>query len=225
MSRFRRVPANFIQVLALAAVAASSVQAQPAPALPKPTGMELDLRIGSSQLGGADGTRSSVGARFAFYPWKGGLTRRIGVHIGGDYVQLGKVEGTLPGLAGLTETATYWYTFGTAVGVDVVRTPRFVLDTRIGVTADATETRFALEGNDSTGGPYGTSGDGFIDACETVAFRDRCSDDTRAAGTFAVGMRVWPVARVPWFVGVDFTRLTTGRSQVLATIGVGPGRR
>lgn len=199
--------------------------------LPKPTGMELDLRVGSIEFGDQNGSRTTVGGRFAFYPWKGEVTRRLGVHIAGDFVQLSKVEGTLTGLPGLTETATYWYTIGTALGVDVIRTPRFVLDTRFGVAGDSTETRFALEGDDSTttcvpgGGCFDSSSDGFVDVCDLVAFRNRCSDDTRAAGTLALGVRVWPVARVPWFVGLDYTWLTTGRSQILATIGVGPGRR
>ena len=59
----------------------------------------------------------------------------------------------------------------------------------------------------------------FDNVCDLVAFNDRCSDRTRFGGALGFGAR-W-IVKPSWqlFVGFDYTRLTTGRNVLVATVG------
>lgn len=189
------------------------------PTVPPPSG-ELELRIGSVELGGGDARKPVVGLRGAFYPWRGSVTRRLAVHVFGDYAELSRTEGTLPELATGAEASTRWFTVGSALGLDVVRTRRFAMDARVGGAVDGVTASFALEGDDYDEG----SPDGYVDVCNLRAFEDRCQTETRLAGVLALGARFWPRASGRWFIGADYSYLTTGRHQIAASIGLGSAR-
>ena len=133
------------------------------------------------------------------------------------------------GLPGRTQTSTQWYTFGPLLGFDVVRARRIVVDARVGGEFDVMRTTFGLEGDDTetmcVPTCITTGGDGFVDVCKLVAFSDQCHSRTRFAGVVALGVRGWPQAAKPWFVGVDYSANSVGRRRFVATIGLGPRRQ
>jgi hypothetical protein len=179
---------------------------------------EMDGRVGSVWLDGRDGAEVGVGGRLSLYPWRGTTSRRIGIHVIGDYSQLDRFEDFEPGLTGRTETSTHWFTAGSALGFDVVRTPRFAVDVRAGGAAAGTLTRFALERRADS------REDEFEDACDLVAFHDRCRHDVDFTGVIGLGARVWRTPGGRLFFGVDYAWHTRGHQQVVGTIGVRTAR-
>ena len=205
---------NRVNPPAAAQDAPAQSQGTQAPAL----AFEVDGRVGSVWPDGRDGAEVSVGGRLSLSPWHGPTIRRIGIQMIGDYSQLDRFEDFEPGLAGRTETSTHWFTAGSAVGFDIVRTPRFAMDLRAGGAAAGTLTRFALERR------AGSGEDEFEDACDLVAFHDRCSHNVAFTGVIGFGARVWRTPGGKLFVGIDYAWHTRGHQQVVGTIGIRTAR-
>ena len=181
-------------------------------------GFEVDLRVGAAALDEPDAdVKASVGGRVAVYPFNGTIARRIGFHVHGDYAELSRIEGFLPGLPGATRTTRHWFTVAPLVGFDLVLTPRFILDVRGGGAFDGTLTRFELEGDDSEDDE---SPDDFVDVCDLRAFEQYCHSRTRFTAVVAVGARFFPASNGHWSLGADFSANGVGRRQIVGTVGI-----
>jgi hypothetical protein len=159
-------------------------------------------------------TRPAAGGRLNLYFGRGPVERRLSLQIAVDWADLGAVEFFDPLLRSGARAEGHWFSVVPAFGVDVVRTRRMSMDVRAGPAILVDLTTFLLERHD----PDFDDSD-FENVCDLVAFEDRCHERVRGGGAVGVGARV--IVKPSWklFVGFDYTRLTTGRNVLVATVG------
>ena len=163
----------------------------------------------------------AVGGRFG-YNFAAPLGGRLGLHLLGDYAQLGSTEYTEAGL-GLVRREGHWFVFTPAISVDLVKTSRIVAGARVGPSIVGELTTFLLERSSSSctsvGGTVSCEGP-FENVCDLTAFEDRCAERYRAALALGGSVRWHPHRSWPLYVGVDYTWLTIDRNVLVGTIGL-----
>jgi hypothetical protein len=159
-------------------------------------------------------TRPSAGGRLNLYFGSGRFERRLSFQIAVDWAELGASEFVDERLGSGARAEGHWVSVVPALGVDLVRTPRLSADARIGPAILVDLTTFLLQRHD----PDFDESD-FENVCDLVAFKDRCNERVRGGGAVGVGARF--IVKPSWklFVGFDYTRFTTGRNVLVATVG------
>ena len=225
-------------VAGLATLALALLLMAIAPALaqgPTPSskaGAAFELRLGSlwpqpplilDRDDGDPPTTSSfaIGGRFG-YNFAEPLGGRLGLHLVGDYAELGSAEYVEAGL-GLVRREGHWFVFTPAVSVDLLKTSRIVASARAGPSVIGELTTFLLERSDPSctysGGVYSCEGD-FDNVCDLTAFEDRCAEHYRAALALGGGIRWHPHRTWPLYFGIDYTWLSPDQNVLVGTIGL-----
>lgn len=178
--------------------------------------LELDFRLGSIWPGEAEQNAPSFGGRMALYLWDGPLAQRLSVQATGDYRGLGSKALPDDGFADPLRATRSIFALGAALGYDVVRTPRFVVDVRGGVMfmREATSIETRVRAGSSL------SDDVWETVCHFEGFRADCQSDRDVPATIAIGARRYFGAFGDYYAGVDYTRVLDGRNILVGSFGL-----
>ena len=212
------------RVLLAGAIAGASLllvptagSAQPGPAAttasPAP---ELDLRVGALWPESGAQSRPAIGGRLALRPWGSVLSGRLSVQFTGDFRSLGGENGWDDIFQVRRRLTRNRLVLGAAVGVDLLRTARTVVDVRAGGGLVRTRTNFLID-----------SSQGFVadaniweNVCPFEGFKERCSTAYEATPAFSLGIRRDLVRSGFTYVGADYTALGIGQHILVGTIGM-----
>lgn len=166
-------------------------------------------------------TPFAIGGRFG-YNFAKPLGGRLGLHLVGDYAELGSTDYAEDGL-GRVRREGHWFVFTPAISVDLVKASRIVASARAGPSVIGELTTFLLERSNpscsSVAGVYSCEGD-FENVCDLTAFEARCAEHYRAALALGGGVRWHPHRTWPLSVGIDYTWLSTDQNVLVGTIGL-----
>ena len=163
----------------------------------------------------------AIGGRFG-YNFAKPLGGRLGLHLIGDYAELGSTEYAEAGL-GPVRREGHWFVFTPSVSVDVLKTSRIIASARAGPSVIGELTTFLLERSDPScsyvAGTYSCEGD-FDNVCDLTAFEARCAERYRAAVALGGGIRWHPHRTWPLYVGIDYTWVSPNQNVLVGTIGL-----
>lgn len=218
-------------VLAVMAAMVAPAAAQP-PTPASKAGLAFELRLGGlwpqpplildpNEKSPPSTTSFAIGGRFG-YNFARPLGGRLGLHLVGDYAELGSTEYTEAGL-GPVRREGHWFVLTPAVSVDLLKTSRIIASARAGPSVIGELTTFLLERSDPSctyvAGVYSCDGD-FDNVCDLTAFESRCAEHYRAALALGGGIRWHPHRTWPLYVGLDYTWLTSDQNVLVGTIGL-----
>jgi hypothetical protein len=199
----------------LLAPAATSAQPGPAATAASPA-PELDLRVGALWPEDGAQARPAIGGRLALRPWASFISGRLSVQFTGDFRSFGGENGWDDFFQVRRRLTRNRLVLGAAVGVDLLRTARTVVDVRAGGALVRTRTNFLI---DSSQG-YVTDANIWENVCPFEGFKERCSTAYQATPVFALGIRRDLVRSGFTYVGMDYTALGIGQHILVGTIGM-----
>lgn len=196
------------------------------------SGAAVELRLGSlwpqpplfRDLKDTDPPSTSavaIGGRVG-YNFAAPLGGRLGLHLVGDYADLGSTEYIEESL-GLVRREGHWFAVTPAISVDLLKTSRIIASARAGPSVIGELSTFLLDRSHPScsvvNGISSCEGD-FDNVCDLTAFESRCAEHYRAALALGGGLRWHPRRTGALYFAIDYTWLSTDQNVLVGTIGL-----
>lgn len=178
--------------------------------------VELDFRLGSIWPEDSVESNPSFGGRVGLFLLGGERSNRISLQFTGDYRALGHERVFYDDVPDALRSNTSVFTFGGAVGYDLVRTASLTLDIRGG--AMMVRNSRSLEIRARAGAV--PDDDVWDPVCHFQGFSADCQSDYKVAGTIAFGVRRYFGSLGDFYVGADYTRILNSHNILVGAVGV-----
>jgi hypothetical protein len=178
------------------------------------SGSSLELRLGAvfSDRGGDRfrTTQFSVGGKVAGRLGRKGFSRRLSVGAAFDYQPVSAEDFYFEEFGGTARARQHNLLVSPRLGVDLVQSERFDLTVFGGGTLDVNWQRFELQNYLEE----------WNNVCRYYEGLDNvCTTDYSFVGHFGAGVRYFPISDQKFYVGLDYTRFTNRKNQLLGTVG------